>query len=510
MSPATWLAPVADPTGRVDPLAPCLVGWAQHTWPKSRDVDAPEPLDMWESVIRQAAADAHSPRDVLPTIESAQIVYTQTWQYDDPVGRLSERLGIAPKHRLYSGVGGTTPQVLVQEAGAAIMRGELDVAVVATAEALDTRKKIRARGERPQWSFKDPIKKPFPFEAPFLPAEVAHDVVQAWLTFAMFDNARRAHLGIGLDYHRADLAELWHGFSQIAAHQPHAWFPIERSAAEILAVTPTNRMVGYPYSKYMVSVMDVDMAAAVILTSHAKADALGIPTDQRVYLRGWCHATDPQAVASHRDMWRSPAMEAASGEAMTRADVALDDIAHLDLYSCFASSVDFARDALGLGESDQRALTVTGGLPCFGGAGSGYMAHSIATMADVLRAEPGSIGMVSGVGMHMTKHGYGIYSTTPGPVSPPDGEGVQRGLDSAGHPVVVDAYGGPATVVAYSVAHDREGPDFGVVVVDLPEPDHRAYAKITDADLMLDAECNELVGRKVILTTDERSNVASW
>ena len=91
---------------------------------------------MWESVIRQAAADSHSSRDVLPTIESAQIVYTQTWQYDDPVGRLSERLGIAPKHRVYSGVGGTTPQVLVQEAGAAIMRGELEVAVVATAEAL--------------------------------------------------------------------------------------------------------------------------------------------------------------------------------------------------------------------------------------------------------------------------------------------------------------------------------------------------------------------------------------
>jgi len=501
---------MADRTSRVNPHAPCLVGWSQHTWPKCPDVDAPEPLDMWETVIRQAVADVRSTRDVLAEIESAQIVYTQTWQYDDPVGRLSERLGISPKHRLYSGIGGTTPQVLVQEAGAAILRGELDVACITAAEALDTRKKIRARGERPAWSFKDPDKKPFPFEAPFLAAETAHDIFQAWLTFAMFDNARRAHRNVGLEDHRAELAELWHGFSKIAARHPDAWFPIERSAAEISAVTTGNRMVGYPYTKYMVSVMDVDMAAAVILTSHAKADALGIPSDERVYLRGWCYATDPHAVAGHRDMWRSPAMGAASGEAMARAGVTIDDIDHVDLYSCFASSVDFARDALGLGVSDRRALTVTGGLPCFGGAGSGYMAHSIATMADVLRADPGSVGMVSGVGMHMTKHVYGIYSTTPGPVSPPDEEGVQRDLDAAGQPVVVEIYAGPATVVAYSIAHDRQGPDYGVVVVDLPEPDTRTYAKVTDADLMLHAESDELVGREVTLSTDGRSNVATW
>jgi acetyl-CoA C-acetyltransferase len=494
----------------VDPNAPCLVGGAKHTWPKSPDVDAPEPLDMWELVVREAAAGVRSTQDVLGAIESAQIVYTQSWQYDDPVGRLSERLGIGPKHRFYSGIGGTTPQLLVQEAGAAILRGELDVALVTGAESLDTLRKIRARGEKPQWSFKDPEKKPFPFEAPFLPAETAHDVFHAWLTFAIFDNARRGHRGIGLDQHRADLGELWHRFSKVAAQNPYAWFPIERSALEVATVTPTNRLVGYPYTKYMVSIMDVDMAAAVILTSHAKADAMGIPAEDRVYLRGWCYATDPHYVAGHRDMWRSPAMAAASGEALARAGVGIDDVAHIDLYSCFASSVDFARDALGLGDSDSRSLTVTGGLPYHGGAGSDYMTHSIATMADVLRADPGSYGLLSGVGMHMTKHVYGIYSTTPEPVTPGDRERVQGELDAAGEPTVVDTYAGPATVAAYSIAHDRNGPDFGVAVVDLPEPDTRAYAKITDPDLMLDAETNELVGRAVTLTTDGTSNLATW
>ena len=36
-------------------------------------------------------------------------------------------------------------------------------------------------------------------------------------------------------------------------------------------------------------------------------------------------------------MWRSPAMAAAAGEALRVAGVGVDDVAHLDLYSCFAS-----------------------------------------------------------------------------------------------------------------------------------------------------------------------------
>ena len=102
---------------------------------------------------------------------------------------------------------------------------------------------------------------------------------------------------------------------------------------------------------------------------------------------------------------------AASAEALDGAGVGIDDVAHLDLYSCFASSVHLARDALGIAADDRRALTVTGGLPYYGGAGSNYLTHAIATMADVLRDDPGSLGLVTGVGMHMTKHVAGVYST---------------------------------------------------------------------------------------------------
>ena len=131
--------------------------------------------------------------------------------------------------------------------------------------------------------------------------------------------------------------------------------------------------------------------------------------------------------------------------------LAVDDVAHLDLYSCFASSVGFALDALGLSADDPRGFTVTGGLPFAGGAGSDYMTHSIAAMATTLREDPGSLGLVSGVGMHMTKHVYAIYSTTPGSVSPPEATRVQAQLDAVALPTIRDTYDGRATIAAYSV-----------------------------------------------------------
>ena len=44
-------------------------------------------------------------------------------------------------------------------------------------------------------------------------------------------------------------------------------------------------MVAYPYTKLMTSIMDVDMAAGVVLATHDRADALGVPEEKRVYLR---------------------------------------------------------------------------------------------------------------------------------------------------------------------------------------------------------------------------------
>lgn len=486
----------------VDPRTPCLIGVGQRTWHPDEvgDDGAPEPLTMWDEVTRRAADDTGAGRRALQRLDSIDVVFCQTWQYDDPPGRLAARLGLDADRQRYSGIGGTTPQVLVQQQAARILAGESDLGLVCGAEALATQRRYKRRGERYPYSFKPPEKRPYPWEAPFHPAELAHDVMQAWLTFALFDNARRAHRGDGLPEYRSELGEMLAPMTEVAAKNPNAWFPIARTAEEIIAPRPDNRLVGYPYTKYMVSIMDVDMASAVLVASHETADALGVPADRRVYLRGWCYATDATYVAEHDTLWGSPAMVAASRVALAGAGIGMDDVTHLDLYSCFASSLNFARDALGLTDGDERPLTVTGGLPYHGGAGSNYMTHSIATMTDVLRADPGSYGMVSGVGMHMTKHVYGLYSTEPGPVAPPDQARVQADVDAAHPPVpIVDSYDGDATVAAYSVIHDREGnPQSGVLVCDIDGA--RTYGKVLDPATLTAAEEREMVGTTVRLT----------
>jgi acetyl-CoA C-acetyltransferase len=484
----------------VDPRTPCIIGVGRQTW-HPNDVGpegAPEPLDMWEDVARKAAADATKPA-LLEHLDSIQVVYCQTWQYDDAPARLAQRLGADPKHRYYSGIGGTTTQALVDDTARKMLDGDLDLALITSAEALATQRAYKKKGERAAYSFKPDEKRSFPWEAPMHPVEIAHEVFQAWLTFALFDNARRARLGTTLDEYRRQIGEMMAPMTRVAAANPDAWFPVERTADELIAERPDNRMVGYPYTKYIVSIMDVDMAAALLVATHERADALGVPADQRVYLRGWCYATDPIYVAEHPDLSRSPAMHAASGEALRRANATLDDIAHFDLYSCFASSLHFACDALGLNENDPRNLTVTGGLPYHGGPGSGYLTHSIATMTDVLRDDPGSLGLVSGVGMHMTKHVYGVYSTAPAPLAPPDERTVQGRLDAATPRAITPEYAGDAIVAAYSVVHGREGAaQWGLLVCDLPEGD-RTYAKVLEGEALSDAEANELVGRPVHL-----------
>ncbi len=286
----------------------------------------------------------------------------------------------------------------------------------------------------------------------------------------------------------------------MAASNPYAWFPSVLSAEHLATPTPANRMVGYPYTKQAVSVMDVDMAAAVIVASHAKADELGVPPERRVYLHGWCYATDPVYLAEHPDLSASPAMVAASREALTCAGIDIDDVEHLDLYSCFASSVHLACDALGLAAEDPRGLTVTGGLPFSGGAGSNYMLHSIAAMADVLRADAGSVGMVTGVGMHMTKHVFGLYSSAPPPmgrVRPP------AEIPEVPRMAIAARHEGPATVSSYTVAHGRDGtPDWGLVIADVADG-VRAYGRVEDADLLVSLEAEEWVGRPVHLETTE-------
>lgn len=478
----------------MDPRTPCLVGTAQRT---VREQPGPEPLDLWEEVAREATGQARLPAERL---DSIQLVYCDSWQYDSPTGRLAERLGATPRHQAYSKVSGTAPQQLIGEAAARIAAGELDSALIAGGEALATRRAYRHAGERVSWSHPADPKPPYGWERPPHPAELAHELFLPVHTYAIMETARRAAHGLTIEEEMEDRGRMMAPMTEVAAANPYAWRRTPRTPEELVS---GNRFVGWPYTRNTVAVMEVDQAAAVVLVASGLADRLGVPSDQRVYLRGWAYAEDTWEVAARPALGSSQAIAKAAEAAFARAGLALDDMAALDLYSCFAIALRQACDAIKLDPADPRGLTVTGGLPYAGGPASDYVLHSTATMAGLLRAQRGH-GLVTGVGMHLTKHTYAVWSTEPGGT-----RGEAAPVFTAEPVPIAEVHDGPGVVAGYTVAHDREGaPHKGILVVDVPGG--RAYAQVTEADSLAEAEARELVGQAVVLKSEGKVNVASW
>ena len=87
----------------------------------------------------------------------------------------------------------------------------------------------------------------------------------------------------------------------------------------------------------------------------------------------------------------------------------------------------------------------------------------------------------------------------------PDQAGLQARLDAEPRRAITDTYAGPASMAAYTVAHARGGePDWGLAICDLPDGS-RAYARLADADLLAEAEAEELVGETVDLVAGENN-----
>ncbi len=428
---------------------------------------------MWEQIARAAAADTHARRDLLSRIDDLGVVHCQSWTYDDPALRLAERLQLGPGYREVSILAGTAPQRLVNAAAERMLRGETNVALVVGGEALATVARLRRAGDQPRWSHPHPHPPALPIDLDewMLPTEMAHGVLPAWLTFALLDQARGAARETPSTRYREELGALLSACSAVAATNPDAWFRSAHRPEAIIDPGPANRMVADPYTKLMTAFMDVDMAAGLVLATHDEAERLGVPPERRVYLRGWAFARDAKHVAARADLTRSGAMAVASRATLDAAGVHVDDVAAFDLYGCFSAALGFGADALGLTPNDSRPLTLTGALPYYGGPSANSMSHSIGHMVDHLRDRPGALGLVSGVGMHMTKHVWACYSTEPGAVSVPDGAALQSIVDRRA-PVrsVVERATGPARIASATTVYDRDSnPAWALAVCDLPD-----------------------------------------
>jgi len=479
-----------------------LIGYGQvnrrdEIDPEKRSI---EPVDLMVAAARQAA-DAR----VIDAVDSIRVVNILSAHYRDPGLLLGQRIGATDFTTLYSPVGGNVPQSLVNQACLDIQRGNAQVVLLAGAETWRTRRGLRAKGGKLEWTVQDdsvPMAEVSGDDVPMAgDAEIRIRLDRPVFVYPLFEQALRIANGESVEHHRQRIGELWARFNAVAVDNPHAWIRKPVTAEEICEPGPQNRMISWPYTKLMNSNNMVDQGAALVLTSVEQARRLQIPADRWIYPHAGTDAHDTSAIAERDELHRSPAIRIGGGRALELAGVGIDDVDYVDLYSCFPSAVQVAAAELGLPVDDPaRPLTVTGGLTFAGGPWSNYVMHSIATMAELLTANPGRRGLITANGGYLTKHSFGVYSTEP----PAEfrWEDVQPAVDREPTRDGLVEWEGVGTVEAWTTPFDREGlPEKAFLAVRTPDGS-RTLALLADSAAAQVTVREDIGGAKVAVAAD--------
>jgi acetyl-CoA C-acetyltransferase len=418
----------------------------------------------------------------------------------NPPRSVAQRLGLKASRHIYSYSGGNMPQYLLNQFAEAIACGEMRAALLCGGEALRTQNGLERTGAVGVWN-EDPGGTPEMVGDPrrgWNDHEELHRMRAAIVMYPLFENAIRGARGRSVEDHQKVIGALMARFAAVAAANPLATRRQGYSAEQLVTVNDANRWVGFPYPKLMNAHAYIDQSAAVLMTSVAAARELGIPREKWVFLHGCADAHDHWYVSERVDLHSSPAIRAASRQALDMAGKTLADIEVIDLYSCFASAVQIGCQEIGLAEDDPRGLTITGGLPYFGGPGNNYVTHSISEMLRRLRARPGAYGLVTANGNYVTKHAFGVYSTAApaGPWRREAPSALQAQLDALPKAPFTETPQGEATIETYTVMHGRDGPDFAVVFGRLEASGQRFIANLPDDHAGLrDLQQHDSLGR---------------
>lgn len=501
---------------------PILVGSGQVTQREPDPAVAMSPMDLTAAAGRKAAGDSGTGSVLLKELDTIVLLRSfsdTSWRFTCPFGKysnpprsLANRLDAEKAERLvYTHPGGNMPQWCVNRMFEMITRGEMSAAMIAGGEALATQKGAQRAGLELDWS-EDPGGN---FESwgvetrGWSDMEDRHRMAGAIFAYPMIENAIRGNRRRSIEEHSLEMGKLFSRFAAVAANNPLADRRQGFNAEEIASVSSNNPYIGFPYTKLMNSNAFIDQSAAIILTSVGKAKELGIPEEKWVYLHGCADAYDHWYLSDRKNFHSSPAMSKVARETFEMADCSLGDVDTLDLYSCFPSAVQIACDEMGIMPDDPRGLTVTGGLPYFGGPGNNYVTHSIAEMMNKVRENPGSKGLVTANGNYVTKQSAGIYSTTPPehPFKPKDPSIYQAEIDTDKGPAVTEFAKGAGTIETYTIMHDRLGPSFGILFGRLLDGS-RFIANIpNDEKLMFEMTMQDYLGVKGNVTNSEGVNV---
>ncbi len=506
----------------IDPRTPVVVGVGQAA-ERIDDTDyrAMSPVELAAAAAQAALADcgadaAHAIDVVVATrqfensIPKAPAPLGKSNNFPRSVARL---IGADPARAVLDKVGGQGPQKLLSEFAGEIAAGTADVVLLCGSDATSTLRhfaKAAANEDRPD--FTETIDgqledRGFGLEEFVEHYTVIHGLTGAPVQYGLLENARRARLGRSPADYLQDMGELFAPMSKIAAKNPFSASPVERSVDELTTISTANRMICDPYPRLLVARDQVNQGAAALLMSVAAARRLGVAQDRWVYLHGHADMRE-QRLLQRPDLGAYPAAVAATAEALAMAGIGFDDVAAMDLYSCFPVPVFNICDAFGLAADDPRGLTLTGGLPFFGGAGNNYSMHAIAEAVAATRSAPGQFALVGANGGMQSKYSVGVYSATPTPWQPDRSAVRQAEADAAPTLAVTEHADGAATIETYSVRYDWETRT-GIVIGRLDADGSRFLATTEDDDLVALLSDGEPLGTPITVRALDYGNRCS-
>src|SRR5437899_11009291 len=260
-------------------ILPVLVGTGQTIDRPADPAAGREPLVLMEEAARRAAEDAGGGARLLAAPDTVAVVNVVRHDYGDAAGLLAERLGCQPARTIYTTLGGNTPQSLVNHLCDEIAAGRTELALVAGAEAWHTARALGRAGRPSGWAHRPVSAPPWGDGRPGVSThEARHGIGQPIVTYPMVENAFRAARRLSLEAHRRELAAFAARAAAIAAENPYAWFRDAKDAATLATVTAENRMVGFPYPKFMNAILDVNQGGGAAARERGRRAAPGART----------------------------------------------------------------------------------------------------------------------------------------------------------------------------------------------------------------------------------------
>ena len=375
---------------------PIIIGAGQYTEHLSTDREPTlnGPMDLAAEAARRALDDAGGLQpeqiDAVACIrqfsDSAPAWTCPFGGSDNPPESIARRLGIGPGKRIYSLATGAEPLKIMAELMGNITRGEITAALLTGAEAIASQRHAQRNGIDLDWSETtgQPMDDRGMEQTVASQEEILSGMYLPAHYYAIIENYRATSQDRSPEQHRKHMADLFASFSAVASRNPYAFWQQPYSSADLLTDGRDNYPISLPYTKRLVAQDAVNQAAALVLTSVGQARAMAIPRERWIFLQGYAQGED-QFTSARKDPGNSAAMRAVFDRALAAANASSDEFELIDIYSCFPCAVEAACEALDLPEDGSQALTVTGGLPYFGGPGNNYSMHALAEMTHRLR-----------------------------------------------------------------------------------------------------------------------------